>query len=95
MGWGVWHERAIVEKDEHGLHVGEVCLSCWYNQSGVEQLSVGLLYFDQRMPQFLPPFLDRLEVLAFLFWGYFHCTSSEVPNKTQVWDNITEWHCFG
>ena len=84
-----------MENGEHGLQVGEVRLSCWYNQSGVEQLSVELLYFDQRMLRFLLPFLNHLEVLAFLFWGYFHCTSSEVPNKTQVWDNITEWHRFG
>ena len=36
VGWGVWHERAIVEKGKHGLQVGEVCSSCWYNLGGME-----------------------------------------------------------
>ena len=34
--WGcVWKERTVVEGGEHGLHVGEVSMSCWDNQSGV------------------------------------------------------------
>ena len=38
--WGpprgcVWKERTVVEGGEHGLHVGEVSVSRWDNQSGM------------------------------------------------------------